>query len=754
MTDLSARLASLPPEKRALFEKLLKERGLAENVFPLAVMQQGMWFLEELRPNNPAYIVSGALRMRGRLDVDLLTRALNEVVRRHESLRTTFQLRDGKPAQVVAGHLTLGIPEKDLRGAGLGEDALAQLVAAEAFDQPFDLAAGPLIRVTLLRLADDERVLVLAMHHLVSDRWSLGVLISELSALYEAFAVGAESPLPDLGIQYGDFATWQQQQLEKGAWEQGLAYWREHLAGAPAALDLTTDRPRPAVQGFNGGSLPFELPEQLVSDLAEVGREHGATSYMTLLAIFQILLHRYSNQDDVVVGVPTAVRGRPEIEQVIGYFVNTLPIRADLGGNPRFGDVLERVRDACLGAYAHQEVPFEMVVADLNAERDLSRPPVYQVSFSYGREPVPSLAMTGMELTRMPVRSEGARFDLELQLFDVPDGVNGWFEYDRDLFDEATVARLAGHFRRLAECVVAAPDTPVDELGLLDDTERRQVLAGGTGERVEWPGDGWIHQCFEFQVRRTPTAEAVRFEGVSLTYEELNARANRLAHRLIGRGVGRDVLVGVSMERSPELVVSLLAVLKAGGAYVPLDPGYPQARLEFMLKDTQVPVLLTQRRILEGLPVVEAETLCVEELEGELLAERADNPEAPVGGEDLAYVIYTSGSTGTPKGVMNAHRGDPQPAAVDAGRLRARPGRPGAAEDAVQLRRLGVGVLLAADDRRHAWSSPGPRGTGTADYLAETHRAEGITTRALRPLDAPGLPARARGGAVRQRCGG
>ncbi|WP_326595004.1 amino acid adenylation domain-containing protein [Streptomyces sp. NBC_01803] len=658
MTDLDARLAALTPEQRARFEKLLAERGLTEteSVFPLSVLQRGMWFLEQLRPHNPAYLVPGAVDVRGRLDIGVLRAAVNEIVRRHEALRTTFGLRDGVPAQIVRGRLDVDVPELDLSDAAFTEDDRRARIAAE-LAEPFDLTAGPLLRVTLVRTGPEESVLLLAMHHLVSDRWSMGVFLTELSELYEAFAQGQPSPLPVLDVQYGDFASWQHQRLTDGGWAADLAYWRDRLHGAPAVLALPTDRPRPAVQGFDGGSVPVELPEPLMRELGALAGRHGATPYMALLAVFQILLHRYSGQDDVVVGVPVAVRDRAELEPLIGYFVNTLPIRTDLAGDPSFTEVLGRVRDSCLGAYAHQDVPFELVVADLNTARDLSRPPVYQVSFSYGREPVPTLALGGAELTRMPVRSAGSRFDLELQAFDAGGALSGWFDYDRDLFEESTVARLAGHFRRLAEQVAARPDTPVVELELLDDAERRRVLTEVNDTDRAWPDDaGWLHECVEERARSRPDAEAVRFEGRSMDYAGLNARANRLARLLRRHGVGRDVLVGVAMERSFELVVSLLAILKAGGAYVPLDPELPPARLEFMLRDAAAPVLLTRRPVLDGLPPAgDCQVLDLDALADELAAESPDDLGVAVDGEDLAYVIYTSGSTGRPKGVMNVH---------------------------------------------------------------------------------------------------
>ncbi|MFF7457090.1 amino acid adenylation domain-containing protein [Kitasatospora sp. NPDC008115] len=664
MAELDDRLAALTPEQRARLERLLAEKrgadrlteAAAEDVFPLSVFQQGMWFLEQVRPDNPAYVVPGAVRVRGPVDAGVLRAAFTEVVRRHEALRTGFGLREGRPVQLVRPAAAAELPEVDLRGAGLTAAELEARITEAAIGEPFDLEAGTPVRLTLLRTAEDESVLVLALHHLVSDRWSFWVLLSELAALYAAFGEGRPSPLPELPVQYADFAVWQRERREQGHWDGQLAYWRERLAGAPAALELPTDRPRPAVQGFRGGALPFELPQPLMRELSALAHRRGATTYMALLAVFTVLLARCSRQRDVVVGVPTAVRDRPELEPLIGYFVNTLPIRTRLDGEPSFTEVLERVRAACLGAYEHQEVPFELVAGELNTARDLSRPPVYQVSFAYGREAVPDLALGGAKLEQVLVRSGGARFDLELQAFDRDGGLSGWFEYDRDLFDESTVVRLAGHFRRLAEQAVAAPDRPVDDLELLTEGERRRVVEEFNATARQWPaGAGWIHQAFEERARLHPEAEALRFEGRSVGYRELDRRANRLAHRLRGLGVGRDVVVGVAMERSPELVVALLAVLKAGGAYLPLDLELPAARLEHMARDARVPVLLTRRGVPAGLPETGAEVLGVQEFEA-APGELPDTaPQARVGGEDLAYVIYTSGSTGTPKGVMNVH---------------------------------------------------------------------------------------------------
>ncbi|ASU58195.1 non-ribosomal peptide synthetase [Nocardiopsis dassonvillei] len=655
MTGLDERLAALPPDKRARFERMLSEHEPAEDIFPLAVFQEGMWFLEQLRPGNPAYVSTSAVRIRGRLDTGLLRSALDEVVRRHEVLRTVFRLRDGKPVQAIRAGLRIDLPEKDLRGHDPALVDLDAWIRSSVLDAPFDLENGPLTRAALIRTADDERVLAVAFHHLVSDRTSLGIMLDELARVYEALEQGRRSPLPEPEIQYGDFAAWQQERAVDGTWDEHLAYWREHLAGAPAALELPSDRQRPDVQGFDGATHPFHLPAPLLDRLSALAGEHGATPYMALLAVYAVLLHRLSGQDDIVVGVPTTARDRPETESLIGYFVNTLPVRIRLDGDPGFTDVLKRVRDACLGAYDHQDVPFDRVVTELGTARDLSRPPVYQASFSYGRDPVPGVGPGGTRLERLHVDGGGARFDLELQAFESGEGLSGWFEYDTGLFTEATVARFAHHYHRLAQEAVKSPGVCVGRLEMLGDTERRRILERSRGPERRWPRErGWIHQCVEDTARRTPDAAAVRFEGRDVGYAELNRRANRLAHRLIRLGVERDVLVGVAMERSIDLVVALLAVLKAGGAYVPLDPGYPRARLEHMLHDAAVPVLLTQSGLADLLPETDATVLCPD-TEETLDREREDDPQVPVDGEDLAYVIYTSGSTGRPKGVMNVH---------------------------------------------------------------------------------------------------
>ncbi|MEV5988020.1 amino acid adenylation domain-containing protein [Streptomyces sp. NPDC052051] len=683
MASLRERLASLSPEQRAHLAKQLaaqaREKEKKEKVYPLSAMQRRLWFLERLTPGTTAYVVPAAVRVRGALDRDLLRAAVTELVHRHESLRTTFAERDDTPVQVVAERVTVEIPEEDLRAlpAAAREAACQERIAAE-ISAPFDLTAGPLLRMRLLRTADDEHILVVVLHHIVSDGWSVTVLFAEFAEIYAALAEGRPSPLPPLEIQYGDVAL-RERHARPDASAGALRYWKERLAGAPPVLELPPDHPRPAVQSFRGGSWHFDLPAPLVRDLAATGRRRDATPFMVLLALFQVLLHRYCGQDDVVVGIPVANRERAELERLIGFFVNTLPVRADCSGDPTFAELLERVRDACLGAYAHQEVPFEKLVEELKPPRDLGRPPIVQISFAYQTQPLPTLRVAGLEFSRVTVRSRTARFDLELQLVEDEGGLSGLFEYNSDLFDETTVARLADHLCRLAREAAADPDRPIGALPLLGEEERRSLAAPGADTRRTWPEGDLAHLRFARRARETPTAEAVRFADRALSYAELDRRADQLAHRLRRLGVGRDVLVALCLERSLEMVVALLAVHKAGGAYLPLDPAYPRARLEFMIEDSGAPVVLTQRRVAEHVPAgAAAAVLCLDELDEELPDEPTHAPGEQPGPGDLAYVIYTSGSTGRPKGVQITH-------GALANFLRAMQERPGIARDDVLL---------------------------------------------------------------------
>ncbi|HYR06116.1 MAG TPA: condensation domain-containing protein, partial [Longimicrobium sp.] len=543
---------------------------------------------------------------------------------------------------------------------GLGEAdreaAVRRRAGAEAA-RPFDLSAGPLFRATLLRLGEEDHVLLLSVHHIVTDGWSTGVLFRELSALYEAYLAGRESPLPELAVQYADYAVWQREQLAGEVLDRQLAYWKERLAGAPELLELPTDRPRPAVQTYRGAAIPLGLPLELLERLQALGRSEGATLYMTLLGAFQVLLGKYAGSEDVVVGSPIAGRTRGEVEGLIGFFVNTLVLRTDLSGDPSFREVLRRAREVTLGAYEHQEVPFEKLVAELQPERSLSHSPLFQVMFTLENTRGGGSALPGLELSGVGAELASGKFDLVLELAATPQGLRGGLHYSTDLFERDTVERMLGHLERVLEQVAADADVRLSQLELLGQAERALVLEGWNRTAAEYPADRCIHELFEAQVERTPGAVAVRFEEESLTYAELNAGANQLARYLRRRGVGPEVRVGICLERSLEMVVAILAVLKAGGAYVPLDPAYPAERLAFTLSDAGVPVVLAQEKVRATLTVPDGvELISLDAARAEIAAESAENPASGATPESLAYVIYTSGSTGAPKGALIEHR--------------------------------------------------------------------------------------------------
>ena len=634
----------------------IEARGRGEDA-PLSFAQQRLWFLDQLEPGSPLYNVPAAVRLRGTLDIEALKRSLNEVVRRHEVLRTTFPTENGRPRQVITPQLTLELQLIDLgHWPGDRREAQAQRLAADIAQQPFDLARGPLVRAMLLRLAETEHIALLTMHHIVTDGWSIEVLVREMSALYRAFVAGLPSPLPELPIQYADYAHWQRQWLQGEVRQQQLSYWRERLAGATGALDLPTDRPRPAVQTFRGTAQTVDLPAPLIRAIRALCQREGVTLYMALLAAFQTLLHRYTGQDDICVGAPVANRNRAEIEGLIGFFVNTLVLRTDLSGDPTFRQLLGRVREVALGAYAHQDLPFEMLIDELQPARDMSRTPLFQVMLDLQRAPLEALELPGLSLSLMQMERRTAKFDLLLAMVEQADGLSATFEYNTDLFDAATIARMARHLQTLLEGAVADPDRHLAALPILDEEERQQLLVEWNDTAADYPRDEYLPKLFEAQVERTPDSTAVEYRGQGLTYHELNRRANQLARYLQRLGVGPDVLVGICLERSLEMIVGVLGTLKAGGAYLPLDPAYPEERLRFILQDAGVSVLLTQdssveRLLLDGVAVVRLDTdwPVIER-------ESAENPVSGLTAEALAYTIYTSGSTGRPKGVMIRHR--------------------------------------------------------------------------------------------------
>ena len=624
----------------------------------LSPAQQRLWFLNQLQPGSPFYNLPGAVRLRGALDLKAFEQSLNEVIRRHEILRTTFHVVEGEPVQVVKPLLYLPVPMTDLKGLPEGErEAVAERLVAEEAARPFDLAASPPLRVQLLRVGDEEHILLLTMHHIIADGWSAGIFVREVAALYEAFTRGLPSPLPELAIQYADYAEWQHRRLAGGVLERDLAYWKRQLTGAPDLLALPTDRPRPPVQSYRGANFAFALTAELTQSLRELSRREGATLFMTLLAAFDVLLQRHTGQDDIMVGTPVAGRQQEETEGLIGLFINMLVLRADLSGDPTFSQLLQQVRERALEAYQHQDAPFERVVEELRPSRSLDRSPIFQVMLALDNTPQQALGLGALEVERVALSGGAAKYDLTFSLEEEGGALRGAVEYRADLFDEATVRMMADRFRVLLEGAAADPSLKVSQLSLLPGEEEQRLLVGWNDTRREYPLWATVHELFEAQARRTPAAVALVFEGEQLTYAELDARANELARFLRQRGVGPEMRVGILMQRSTELVVALLGVLKAGGAYVPLDPEYPAERLAFMAEDAGLALVLTQGRLAEAAGGWGVAAVAVDDDWGAVVG--ADGEVAAgvqVTAENLAYVIYTSGSTGRPKGVGISHR--------------------------------------------------------------------------------------------------
>ena len=636
------------------------ERVSRDGDLPLSFAQQRLWFLDQLMPGSIAYNMSGAVRLTGPLNVVALEQSLTEVLRRHEILRTTFRAVDGQPFQSIAPAKPFILPVTDLEPLPEAErEAEARRLAIEEAHRLFDLARGPLFRATLLRLGEEDHILQCAMHHAVSDGWSIAIFNKEIGLLYHSFSTGQPLLLPELPIQYADFAHWQRQWLQGEVLEAQLSYWRKQLAGAPPSLELPTDRARPAVQTFHGARQSLVLPKSLTEALKGLSRQEGVTLFMTLLAAFKVLLSRYTGQEDIVVGTPIAGRNRAEIEPLIGFFINTVALRTDLSGGPSFRELLRRVREVALGAYDHQEMPFEKLVEELQPERDLSRTPLFQVFFNMLN--LESLESHRPELNGLTaeqlVLNDSVKFDLSLTIREETEGVGASLQYNTDLFDDATIDRMICHFQTMLEGIVANPDQSLSDLPILTKAERHQLLAEWNETKRDFPKDKCLHQLFEEQVERTPDGVALVFEDQHLTYRELNTRANQLAHYLRKLGVGPETLVGICMERSVEMVVGLLGILKAGGAYVPLDPEYPKERLDFVIEDTRLAVLLTRQREQEELGRNGAKVVCID-AEFEVIArQEKSNPAGEVSAESPAYAIYTSGSTGKPKGVIGLHRG-------------------------------------------------------------------------------------------------
>lgn len=679
MSDVSKRVAALSAEERSALVMRLRRKGAGEEEAssagiprraegtdaPLSFAQQRLWFLDRLEPGNTAYNLPISYHLNGQLDMAALARSLNEIIRRHEALRTTFTEKDGAPVQIIAPALTVELPLTDLSMLSeSARDSEIERLFEETTEQPFNLEKLPLLRGMLFKVGEDAYLIFIVMHHIITDGWSIDLFMRELATLYDAFSKGKPSPLAELPLQYADFAAWQRGQMESGQLDEQFDYWKQQLGGDLPMLEVPTDHPRPSKITYRGADEWLEIEGNFRDKLYDLSRREGATLFMTLFAAFLVLLHRYTSQMEIILGTPVAGRNRAEVENLIGFFVNTLVLRTDMSGNPTFRELLARVREVALGAYAHQDVPFEKLVEELQPVRDMSRHPFFQISFNLqndmAKQPTTSeleLAMYDKEIDKQ------TRYDLEFHLWVVPEGIMGPLIYNVELFEAPTIARLLGHYRTLLTGITSNPDARLSDLRLLTDAEEQQLLVEWNETSAPDAENLCVHQLFEAQAEAQPEALAAGFVGAEgrssvLTYGELNARANQLARHLRRLGAGPEVPVGICMERSLEMLVGMLGILKAGAAYVPLDPSYPIERLSFMLEDSHALLLVTEEAALDVLPAgAGGIVVCVDSEWDEIAQEDATNLPATTHADNLAYIVYTSGSTGRPKGVGVPHRG-------------------------------------------------------------------------------------------------
>ena len=669
MSDLLKRLENLSPEKRELVLQKLKKQQQSpqltpvsrDQFLPLSFAQQRLWFIDQLEGENCVYNVPFFWQISGLLNINALEQAITAIVHRHEVLRTNFCVINESPIQVIHPHPHPQMKMQVLDWRQLtAEDQLskAQHLATTELQQSFDLSNAPLLRVKLLQLADQSHLLLLVIHHIVCDGWSMGIFRQELFTLYTAFCKQESSPLPELSLQYADFAHWQRQWLQGDVLQNQLNYWQKQLAAVPPLLELPTDRPRPSTQTYRGSSEFLQLDQDVTQKLKHLSQQSGTTLFMTLLTVFTLLLSRYTGQEDIVVGSAIANRNRQETESLIGFFVNTLALRTNLQGNPTFKELLERVKQVTLDAYDHQDLPFEKLVDELGLERSLAHHPLFQVIFGLQNETQEILSTNGLNLTPFTWENTTTLLDLSLIFRETPQGLTGEWEYTTDLFESETIQRMVGHFEVLLKQIIDHPNKPINTLSLLTETEIQQ-LQNWNQTQTSYPRDQTLVDLFEQQVIKNPDHIAVVFESQQLTYQQLNKKANQLANYLLkNHQIQPDKLIGIAVERSLEMIIGVLGILKSGGAYVPIDPNYPQERIQFMLADSEISVLLTQSFLLEQLPLDNLENsvqvIC---LDPENFAqETTDNPHSQSQPDNLAYVIYTSGSTGQPKGVMIEHR--------------------------------------------------------------------------------------------------
>lgn len=663
-------IAELSPEKQELLrQRLLKQNkpqpqgsirqqprhfaaGESQS-FPLSFAQERLWFLHQFEPESTAYNIPMAISIQGKLNFAALEQSLNAVIQRHEILRTVFSSQNDQPIQIILPKRSLSLEFIDLRHLSEPQqDAEVQHLALKEAQHPFDLETGPLLRSTILHLNETEQVALFTLHHSISDAWSIQVLIQEVIAFYTAFVTGTPATLPELPIQYADFAVWQRQWAQENHLEAQLTYWEQQLRGTPSLLDLPTSRLRPAIQTYRGATQSILLPPSLSKDLKDLARQEGATLFMVLLAAFKVLLYRYTQQEDLWVGTPIANRNRSQLEGLIGFFVNTQVLRTQVTADGSFRDFLNQVKRVALEAYAHQDLPFEQLVEALQPERDPSRNPLFDVMFILQNAPTQALEFPGLSVTPLKVENQTSNFDLTLSMVESEQGLKAQLEYSTDLFNADTILGMLTHLQTLLAGIIAHPDQSLAHLPLLTPTEQQQLQDWNNTDR-EYPPYRCIHELIEAQVERTPDTVAVVFNHQSLTYRDLNNRANQVAQALIEQGVGLEVRVGLYMERSLELIIGVLGILKAGGAYVPLDPNTPTERFNFILTDADISILLTQKDLIPQLPSHKAQVIVVEDI---LNTDSQGNPQSQVTPGHLAYVIYTSGSTGQPKGVMIEHR--------------------------------------------------------------------------------------------------
>ena len=660
---------ALSPEQEQLLALLLEEQGLQATARPtitrrtdsgpppLSFAQERLWFLNQLESNTALYNIPMALRCRGPLNLAALERALSEIVRRHEVLRATFTSEAGQPVQRIAPARPLTLPVRVLDDLPLDARVAAILrLLGEEGQQPFDLTQGPLLRASVVRLAEQDHALLITMHHIVADGFSYSIFMRELKVLYEAFVARQPSPLPELPLQFADFAAWQRDWLHGHVLEAQLSYWTDQLANMPMILEVPADYPRPSVQSYRGTRQSMTIERGVTDALKGLSRHLGVTLFTTLLTAFKVLLYRYTGQGDIVVGSPVANRSQADVENLIGLFINTLVLRSTLADEPGFADLAGRVGAMVLEAYNHQELPFEKLVEVLQPERDRSRSPLFQVMFNFQNSLIVSQQMRDVSVTLLEQPSGLSKFDLLLDITEADSVLRVDLEYSTDLFEATTIRRMLGHYRTLLLGIIDEPEQPIVDLPILSAAERQQLLIDWNTTQALYPDSGAIHHLFEQAAAQTPEAVAVVFGKEQLRYRELNERANQLAHALQAHGVGPEVLVGVYMERSPDMLVALLGILKAGGAYVPLDPSYPTERLMLTLVDAGIAILLTQQMLRPQLPIDPVDVFCLDSDWPQIAQYPTTNPQSAVGAGNLAYVIYTSGSTGTPKGVAIAHQ--------------------------------------------------------------------------------------------------